>query len=115
MNGPNSVLNCKSPQEFTFKRSPGFPYYGFKIIAGCAYKLGLVSRRSRVLSIFLKFPCSVPFLVGCCASVSCHRRDVLGKMLGREVSMLKLDVVYPIVGSQVLVQCSVSSPGDERG
>jgi hypothetical protein len=28
--------------------------------------------------------------------------------------MLKVDVVYPIVGSQVLVQCSVSSRGDER-
>jgi hypothetical protein len=57
ISNPDSVLNGKPAKEFTFRRRPWFPYNGFEVVAGCAYELGVVSRQSRIFTIFLEFPC----------------------------------------------------------
>jgi hypothetical protein len=42
--GLNSVLNGEPAEKFTFRHSPRFPDECFKVVVGCAYKLGVVSR-----------------------------------------------------------------------
>jgi hypothetical protein len=63
--GPNSVLNRKPTREFTFMWCPRFLDECFKVVVGCANKLGMVSRGCCVFAIFLKFPSKA---IGCARS-----------------------------------------------